>query len=561
MVFKFIKGKNFLDFVLIDDINTKDDVKLYNDVIKKTLNRKEFNPYKKGFNKTITYSYLFNEYIFPYQFWFDVKKSCEQIINKELELVNDPLKSGYYRQIDREYFNTWVENLVVPEDINLDDEDYEYQQDAVFNAINHRTCRCEIATGGGKTFITYMYCKWLIENIRNTRVGCDWCSVKNTEKCPSNFRESENSEKCPYYDEYRHSKQILIVVPSKLLCNQLKEDFRLYDKYNNSKIWVETIYSGSKKLIGADCVVGTFQSLSNYDEEYFDNFFTLICDELHRAKSYSIRSEIYAKMKFREFCFGMTGTYPEYNTLDYLHITAMFGTEVENISARALMDTGVLNEVIVHNININYYSCLKKEDIPNSERISKITEVLNEGIVGTEKYMAEKQFYHNNYYRTEIIAKLLNGYKENAIIFTDTVEYCNILYENLTKLCPEKQISIIHGKITDREDIIQDMKNNLYHRVIIGTYGTMSTGISIKNLTNGFIVDAGKSRIRIRQTVGRLTRILENKPDSKVFDFCDNINGSTFKKHAQSRLKIYKTQKFQIITNNVKIPAYKNGNA
>lgn len=562
MKFKFVTGKNFLNFVSITDIENKNDVKLYKEVIKKVLFRKEYNPFIKGFNKNLTYSYLFNDYIFPYTFWEDVKTACSKFIDilikeSDLELINDPLKSGYFKQIEREDFDKWVEQLVVPPDIDIEDEDYLFQQDTVFNAINYKTCRAEIATGAGKTFITYMYCKWLLENVRNVRLGCQWCPVKDTEKCKKEFKESGDIENCPYYTEFKNTKKILVVVPSKILCNQLKSDFAHYDKYNQTKVWVETIYSGSKKLIGSDVVVGTFQSLSNYDEEYFDDFFCLICDELHRAKSYSIRYEIYSKMKYKEYCFGLTGTYPEYNTLDYLHVTAMFGCEIENISARTLMDVGVLNEVIIHNININYYSCFEKEEIEKAEKISNIYDIIPEGIIGTEKYMLEKQFFHNNFHRTKIIGNLLNGNKENAIIFTDTVEYCYILYDILVQLCPDKKINIIHGEIKDREDIIQDMKDNPNDRVIIATYGTMSTGVSIKNLVIAFIVDAGKSKIRVKQLIGRLTRILENKPESKVFNFYDDIQKSAFRSHAKERLKICEQQKFKIFNHKTNIPTYK----
>ena len=346
MKFRFIAGKNCRDYVVIENIETEKDFQMY-EIVKKVLSREEYKPFMKGdFDKHIRYSYLFNETIFPYQFWSDVRNSLSQTIGylcdeKDLELVDDPYKTGHYRSlITYEDFYEWVYSLKLPDDISVDDEKYSYQPESAIRAINAHVARIEVATAGGKTFLTYLYCKCLMQVI----------GIKG---------------------------KILIIVPSQTLCKQLKDDFYHYDSMNDfdQQIVVETIYANSKRVADAEIVCGTYQSLSNYEEEYFEDFTVCICDELHRAKAYSIRNAIYAKLRNVQYFFGMTGTFPEYKSLDYLHIVSMFGPEVMNVSAKQLMYTGVANYTTITIIQFEYYNT---DTNKTKDRIKNFSEIVKE---------------------------------------------------------------------------------------------------------------------------------------------------------------------------------------
>lgn len=547
MKFKFLCGKNHKDFVKMTDLVTKEDFDLYN-VIKEVLYRKEYMPFVKANydNKWVEHSYLFNDYIFPFQFWGDVERVCKTlphlIPESEVILQDDPRKTGYYSQLKREDYEAWLKSLKIPDDISLDREEYSYQPESAFRGINNHVARISVATSGGKTFLTYLYCKCLIDVI----------------KTPG---------------------RILIIVPSKLLCKQLKDDFAHYDEKNDNKIIVETIYSNSKRIAGAKVVCGTYQSLKNYDVDYFDDFTVCICDELHRAKAYSIRNEIYSKIHNADYFFGMTGTFPPYKSLDYLHIVSMFGEEVVKVTVKQLIDNKIANNVNIKSIQITYFNSDKnnpkdkvssfdeildnfpeicpeyfdkhQDECSDEESLREFLEVLKQD--PNKRYYAEKTYFQYNLRRTAIIAKLINMFDENSIIFVDTIAYCDELYDFLTRRCPDRHFEIIHGTVKDRDGIIQRMRETPNKFVLIATYGTMSTGVSIKNLTNAYIVDGGKSTIRIKQSMGRLMRMLDDKHTSKIFDFYDNIPSTAFRRQAMERLKIYKNEKLRIEKFDVKI--------
>ncbi len=504
MYFKIVPGKNKKIFAVIEDITTKQDLEIY-EAIKKVLYRKEFKPFKKGFSKWVEATYLFNFNIFPHTFLFDVVKVYTQLSGEEPVIINGDVLIN--QEIDEQEFYDYIRTCKFPEDIDVISDKYQFQQKIVYSAIYNKTGYIDVAMSGGKTFITYMYCRYMYKK---------------------QFLPKD--------------KRILIVVPSKTLANQLQSDFKHYDKYFERKLFVETIYANSKKLMYADVVCGTFQSLSNYEQDYFDDFGVMICDEMHRAKSNSIRNEIYAKMMHCEYYFGMTGTLPEYNSLDYLNIVLIFGQELFKQTMIQNIESGISTPVEIHEIQINY--------VNNSDFAENLIE---NGIVGIEKLMTEKQFFHNYEPRTMILAKLLNNIPENSIIMTDTIEYCYILKEFLEQHCPGWKFKVIHGIIKDRDGIIQEMRDTENKFSIIGNYACISTGISIKNLENIYLVDSGKSKSRFKQATGRGMRLFPTKEVCKVFDFQDMMYKSIFKNHSKIRSLVFRKEKLKIITHTVNI--------
>lgn len=496
MKFKVVKGSNCKNYVQVYDA-LPNEQPMY-ELVEQIVSRKEFKPFLKSHNKYVSQSYWINEHFFPATFIEDVEtKFKEAGYNISVEG-----KESLLFPINEDDYNEYIKNLVLPEKYNIFDPKYIYQPQSAFFAIREKIARVEIATGGGKTMLTYLYCRTLLDVVLPTL-------------------------------ENKDAYQILIVVPRKDLCKQLKENFAEYDSLQERKIIVETIFSGSKRIIDADVVVGTYQSLSEYEPDYFNTFFAFVCDEVHTGKSYSIRVNIFSKMKNVEFALGMTGTFPKYNTLDYLNLVAMFGRRVMLKKASELIEDCVIAPVKIHNIHINYSG----EDANFSQNLIK------EGIIGTEKYHAEKEWFHNNLKRTLIIVKLLKAFSGNSLILVDTVDYCDLLKEIISENCPDKFVTIIYGETDDdTRDSIRHGMENRDDVVLIATYGTMSTGISINNIMNLYFPDGGKSDIRIKQSLGRGMRLHPNKKYLDVFDFQDCIKGCSFWNQALERNKIYKAE-------------------
>ena len=173
-----------------------------------------------------------------------------------------------------------------------------------------------------------------------------------------------------------------------------------------------------------------------------------------------------------------------------------------------------------------------------------------QGIVGTDKWRLEKTWFQENEKRNLLILKLIKNIPGNSIILVDTKSYIHLLYNYLSNKCPEKQFGKIYGDIdTDERTRIKQLMEVNDNVVMIATYGTMSTGVSIKRVNNVFFVDGGKSEIRINQSIGRGLRLHPLKDHLNLFDFQDWMDGSSFKNQSKERNKVYMKAGF----NNIKI--------
>lgn len=484
-----IQGKNFRNYIQVTDLQNKeelDDLKL----LEMVVSRAEYKPYIKSFDKMVRENYFINNTYIPAQFYQDILKNFIPLLKNKIEVENKHI--FFNNDINKEDFWQFAESIVLPPKYNIFDEKYEYQLESVYRALRFKTSRIEVGTGGGKTLITYIYCRYLLEKF------------------------------------IKKDKQILIIVPRKDLVIQTAKAFKEFDEFNDSEIWVETIYSGARRSLDAHIVIGTWQSLKEYDKEYFDDFSVLICDEAHSAKAYSIRNDIYNKCFNVEYVFGMTGTYPEYKSIDYLNIVAMFGPLVFVKKTKELIEDGNVCPVLINKILINY----------NDEEKEFSKNLIESGIIGSEKYRIEKKYFQNYEPRNKLIAKLCNGFKYNHLILVESVEYVKYLRDYLTELCPDRYIDVIHGTVNDRESIKDEMANR-HDMILIATYETMSTGVSINNIMHVHFPDGGRSEIRIKQSIGRGLRLHLLKEYLNVFDYQDQMVRSSYKNHATDRNKIY----------------------
>jgi superfamily II DNA or RNA helicase len=84
--------------------------------------------------------------------------------------------------------------------------------------------------------------------------------------------------------------------------------------------------------------------------------------------------------------------------------------------------------------------------------------------------------------------------------------------------------------------------------IMVSSYGTTSTGISINNIHNLYLVESFKSDVIIRQSIGRGLRKHALKDKLIIYDFVDDLRTTGFKnylyKHAEARRVIYDEQSF-----------------
>ena len=149
-----------------------------------------------------------------------------------------------------------------------------------------------------------------------------------------------------------------------------------------------------------------------------------------------------------------------------------------------------------------------------------------------------------------MVDTILKTTKNSLVLFQDVEsKYGRQIYDLIREKNPDKEVFYVDGSTSDanREEYKTRMKSGS-NRILIATFLTFATGISIPNLHNIFLVESYKSEILIKQSLGRMMRLHDDKDVAIVFDFVDNFTWKNkpnyLMKHSNERLEIYKREKF-----------------
>jgi superfamily II DNA or RNA helicase len=121
----------------------------------------------------------------------------------------------------------------------------------------------------------------------------------------------------------------------------------------------------------------------------------------------------------------------------------------------------------------------------------------------------------------------------------------------LKEAMPDRPIYYISGmtKANEREKIRRNMEKE-ENAILVASYGTLSTGVNIKNLDGAIFAYPYKSEIRVLQSVGRLLRKADGKNIAVLFDLVDDFRWKKsvnyLYKHFLKRYEIYHKERFPI---------------
>lgn len=379
---------------------------------------------------------------------------------------------------------------------------HKHQLEAIAHSINNDRCLLLSPTASGKSLIIYVLCRY-------------------------------------YLDKINPKKKILIIVPTISLVSQMYSDFMEYSSKSKWKArdYCHKIYGGQDKDSNKNIIISTWQSLYKLPNKYFEQFEAVFGDECHLFKSKSLTS-IMSKLKDCPYRIGTTGTLDGSFT-HKLVIEGLFGKVKNVITTKELMETNILSKLSIDCILLNHTDNNKK-------------------IVKKLPYADEINWLISNTKRNDFICKLTGSLKGNTLVLFQFVEkHGKILYELMKKMYPQKQIYFIYGSTdVDMRESIRKLIETENNSIIIASYGTFSTGVSIRRLNNIVFSSPSKSRIRVLQSIGRQLRKSEHKDVAKLYDIADDLQWKSHLnhtlKHFNERLKIYESEKFDFDI--IKIP-------
>lgn len=342
--------------------------------------------------------------------------------------------------------------------------------------------------------------------------------------------------------------KIMIVVPTVMLVKQIFSDFIDYGW--DAKEHCCMLHSGKDLDTSKPVLISTYQSLSKFNKEFFEDFEYAFIDEAHGARGNSMMNIM--KAATNAFTrIGLTGTMPK-EKCEYLNVVSVLGTPLYTLKSKELMDIGVL-------ANLSIVRCLIDH--------TKDTRKLYSGC----DYNSEQKLVEDDLKRNMVVSEIIDKLPQdhNVLILCAKVEHLNFLYTILSEKYKERKVTVIHGKIKAdaREDTRKDIERE-DGTILVATFGTLSTGISIKKLHHVIFASSSKSEIRVLQSIGRGLRTHETKNMVYVWDIVDDLRPWSLDKdgnrkynktlnyglkHWLEREVYYNEQKFKIAKMNFKI--------
>jgi len=376
---------------------------------------------------------------------------------------------------------------------------YDHQVDAVQHALNVNRCLLLSPTASGKSLIIYSLMRHYINVL------------------PKN-------------------KKILIIVPTISLVTQMYEDFKEYSRADSTFDAAKechTVFAGQEKINSSRIIISTWQSIYKCKQDYFDNFGAVFGDECHLFKSKSLTT-IMTKLKNCPYRIGTTGTLDGTQT-HKLVIEGLFGMVYNVIKTNELMEKDLLTKLSIDCILLKYPEKTRKE-------LKRI------------KYFSELEWLVTNDDRNNFIADMANNLKGNTLVLFQLVEkHGKSLHKLISDVCTDHNVFFVYGG-TDSEDRekVRTLTEENDNAIIVASYGTFSTGVSIRRLHNIIFASPSKSRIRVLQSIGRQLRKSKYKEKAHLYDIGDDLTWKSWTnhtlKHFIERMKIYNRERFDYRT-------------
>jgi superfamily II DNA or RNA helicase len=440
----------------------------------------------------------------PAGLWKEVIDICKEY---DLQFTLNDITNLFDASLTVDIFNEWVDDFFKNSDIKPRD----YQVDAAFKILRYRRCLAELATSAGKTLISFMVVAYMLEKLEK--------------------------------------KKILMIVPNVSLVVQAAGDFEQYNK-SRVPIRIQQIYAGVKLRPSSNIVIGTYQSLVKYDEEYFSQFDAVFVDETHKAKATSIQT-IMDKCWHCDYRFGLSGTIPKRGTVSRLSLMSAMGPLVTQVKANYLQDEGHIAKCKVLQIHMDYATDAQKEAFSFLSKSPQDRQKL---------FSLEQNFINENDRRLDFVCNVIKKSTSNSLVLFHKIAYGEKLYKKLKEIT-DKKVYYVDGSVN--ADIREEFKSRMEKNddvIIVASYGTFSTGISIKNIHNVFFTESFKSEVIIRQSIGRGLRLHSSKDVVKIYDFIDDFRYKLddhdwlnyIYRHGMERRKIYKEEKFPYEVQNIR---------
>lgn len=402
---------------------------------------------------------------------------------------------------------------------------YDHQIESAYKILKNRYCMAEVATSGGKSLIISIVMFYTLKHIDP--------KAKFLIIVPSITLVTQ------FYDniiEYNWGINNLLEMRDKKIDSIPNTEA----KYTPCELRVEEVMSERpRKFSGAEdpnVYIGTYQSLEKWPKQFFQQFHTVVTDEAHGAKAKTITTILQKTFGYAYSRFGVSGTFPEDDTCEILTIQSVLGPKITEVSANELKEKGIITPMDIRAVIMNH----------NDKEFDDRIQIIKKSGNGKDAFELEKAYIHVSDKRLEFIKKIVDKCDSNTLLLFHTIDYGQRIFDKLQKEIDNKEFFYIDGEVSGkkREEIKKQMESTDGKvKVLVASYGTLSTGVSINAIFNVIFADSFKSEQIIIQSIGRALRLHSDKKKANIFDLVDvfdtnNMSNILFR-HFKEREKFY----------------------
>lgn len=273
---------------------------------------------------------------------------------------------------------------------------------------------------------------------------------------------------------------------------------------------VGTITEGSINMVNDGITVSTIQTLVDIDPEiYAKKFDVVITDECHHVSGSPTISKMHIKILnyvAARYKYGLSATLTRADTL-IKSMYAYVGTNTEgDFSPVFRIKKDQTNTLIAKHIRVDLNTPFSYDTLDES---------------GMFNYPALVEFLGNNEGRNlAIVNNVISALEKHKkqLVLCQRIDQC----ETINKMLQERGVKsvLLVGKVTNkkRKEILNGIAD---WNVIVATLSLAKEGLDVPELSClhwGMVVS---DKVATIQSVGRIERVYEGKPEPEVYDYVD----------------------------------------
>lgn len=490
---------------------------------------------------------------------------------KENNVPYDGLEPGFFK---RSLLHTYDEFKEIVNSWGLSLEPREYQYKAAYTILNWKRSVSELATRAGKTLIAYMIFRYCIEYMNMKKILVIVPSISLVKQMYDDFKEYKEffNTECIWSGGKLVESSNITVGTFQSLIKFLEKKSKKYNPsfFNNydcvfvdethraSAEQIKTIISQPfmKNVIIGFGMTGTLPKEKTIERYCIHSLLGAKIQEISTAElkeqGYISDIEIFQyRLKYNDIHkqIRLYNTCAEYALSNYVEIDDEKHPgkkkKQDLPSPKFLIKNVKQLSFGLQQVKANIYGNNEYSEIMKDVKWMNMLKKLVSDSVSANSLFIERMMIHFMEERIDLLCdNIIPKCDKNTLILCHHTEYIVHLVDILKKRFSNDHLILkITGSVNTkrREEIKQLLKEN-NNCILVASYGTMSTGITLANLCYGVLFESFKSDVVNMQSIGRGLGLSKFKDKYRLFDIVDvfdkNITNKIFLQ-GLARIKIY----------------------